>query len=144
MSIELNGSSDGSACERIVRFYKLPQIQNFSSQKALKGAQKAMARQPMVTRTIPTTIADILVINVDTGISEEREVSIPREYKKVKKLREAIEALVNTDTEKLAHIKSTTVVETLYGMSEQDFINRAKILPPRGTKEANENETVDD
>ena len=47
-----------------------------------------MARQPMVTRTIPTTIADILVINVDTGISEEREVSIPREYKKVKKLRE--------------------------------------------------------
>lgn len=103
-----------------------------------------MARQPMVTRTIPTTIADILVINVDTGISEEREVSIPREYKKVKKLREAIEALVNTDTEKLAHIKSTAVVETLYGMSEQDFINYAKILPPRGTKEANENETVDD
>lgn len=98
-----------------------------------------MPRLPQVTRTIPTTKATVLVLNIETGISEERVVSIPREYKKAKKLREAIEAVVNTDTEKLAHIKNTEIVETLYGMSEQKFIENAEILPPRGTKEDSEN-----
>lgn len=104
-----------------------------------------MARQPKVTRTIPTTKATILVINVETGISEERVVSIPREYKKAKKLREALEAVVNTDVYKLAHIKSTEIVETLYGMTEQKFIENAEILPPRGTKETeDENSEIDE
>lgn len=98
-----------------------------------------MPRLPQVTRTIPTTKATVLVLNIETGISEERVVSIPREYKKAKKLREAIEAVVNTDVEKLAHIKNTEIVETLYGMSEQKFIENAEILPPRGTKEDTEN-----
>ena len=102
-----------------------------------------MPRLPQVTRTIPTTKATVLVLNIETGISEERVVSIPREYKKQKKLREAIEAAVNTDVEKLAHIKSTEIVEILYGMSEQKFIENAEILPPRGTKEdADTNEDV--
>lgn len=98
-----------------------------------------MPRLPQVTRTIPTTKATVLVLNIETGISEERVVSIPREYKKAKKLREAIEAVVNTDIEKLAHIKNTEIVETLYGMSEQKFIENAEVLPPRGTKEDTEN-----
>ena len=96
-----------------------------------------MARAPQITRTIPTTIAKVLVLNIETGISEEREVSVPREYKKAQKLRAAIEAVVNTDTEKLAHIKSTEIVEVLYGMSEQKFIANAEILPPRTAKESN-------
>ena len=97
-----------------------------------------MARQPQVTRTIPTTKATILVLNIETGISEERVVSVPREFKKVKKLREAIEAIVNTDVEKLAHIKSTEIVENLYGMSEQKFVECADILTPRTVKAKNE------
>lgn len=95
----------------------------------------------MVTRTIPTTKATVLVLNIETGISEEKTVMVSREYKKAKKLREAIENIVNTDTEKLAHIKSTEVVETLYGMSEQKFIENAEILPGRGTKAVNEEAT---
>lgn len=100
-----------------------------------------MARQPQVTRTIPTTRATVIVLNLETGNAEEKVVSIPREYKKPKKLREAIENAVNTETVKLAHIKSTEIVETLYGMSEQKFIENAEILPPRGTK--NEAEDTD-
>lgn len=102
-----------------------------------------MARQPQVTRTIPTTKAKVLVLNIETGISEEREVSIPREFKKAKKLRDAIEAVVNTETEKLAHIKSTEIVEVLYGMSEQKFIENAEILPPRSSK-ANPDEAIEE
>lgn len=97
-----------------------------------------MARQPQVTRTIPTTKAKVLVLNVETGICTEREVSIPREYKKIEKLRKALENAINTETEKLAHIKSTEIVEILYGMSEEEFISHAKILPPR----VKETETV--
>ena len=102
-----------------------------------------MARQPQVTRTIPTTKAKVLVLNIETGISEEREVSVPREFKKAKKLREAIEDIVNTDTEKLAHIKSTEIVEVLYGMTEQKFIENAEILPPR-TSKANPTDIVEE
>lgn len=93
-----------------------------------------MARQPQVTRTIPTTKAVVLVADIVTGKVAEREVSIPREFKKPKKLHEALEAVINTETEKLVHIKSTKIEETLYGMSEQKFIDNAEILPPRGTK----------
>ena len=93
-----------------------------------------MARQPQVTRTIPTTKAIVLVLNIESGIATEKIVTIPRQYKKAKKLREAIENAVNTDTEKLAHIKSTEIVEVLYGMTEQKFIDNAEVLPPRGTK----------
>ena len=94
-----------------------------------------MPRIPQVTRTIPTTKATVLVLNIETGNAEEKVVSIPREYKKEKKLREAVEAVVNTDTEKLAHIKRVEIVETLYGMSEQKFIENAEILPSRPIKE---------
>ena len=100
-----------------------------------------MARQPQVTRTLPTTKAKILVVNIKTGISEEREVSIPREYKKMEKLRKAIEDAVNTNEIKFVHIISTEVEEVLYGMSEQKFIENAEILPPRGTKAEAEDET---
>lgn len=98
-----------------------------------------MPRVPQVTRTIPTTKAKILVTNIETGISYDREISIPREYKKAKKLREAIENIVNTATEKLVHIRSTEIVETLYGMSEQKFIENAEILPPRVSEKAEAN-----
>lgn len=97
-----------------------------------------MPRIPQVTRTIPTTHATILVINVETGIAEEKTVDIPREFKKQEKLREAIEEIVNTDILKLAHIKSTYITEELYGMSEQKFIDNAKKLPPRNSGKADE------
>lgn len=96
-----------------------------------------MARQPQVTRTILTTKATVLVADLTTGKVGEKIVTVPREFKKAKKLREAVENAVNTDTEKLVHIKSTELVETLYGMSEQKFIANAEILPGR-TKKSDE------
>lgn len=101
-----------------------------------------MARQPQVTRTIPTTKAKVLVVDIDSGITSEREVCVPRVHKNPKKLREALEIAVNKGNDRLAHIKSTEIVEVLYGMSEQKFIENAEILPPRGTKE--ETEETDD
>ena len=93
-----------------------------------------MPREPQVTRTIPTTKATVLVADITSGKVEEKIVSVPREFKKAKKLREAVENAVNTDTEKLVHIKSTSIEETLYAMSEQKFIANAEIIPTRTKK----------
>ena len=39
--------------------------------------------------------------------------------------------LIETDTVKAVHIVDSEEIETLYGMTEQEFIQYAKVLPPR-------------
>ena len=39
--------------------------------------------------------------------------------------------IVESDTVKAVHVQSVTTEETLYGMTEQEFIEQAHILPPR-------------
>lgn len=90
-----------------------------------------MARQPQITRTIQTTEATVLCLNIETKESYEKVVTLSRTYKDAKKLRKAVEDLITTDTEKVVHIISTVEKSLLYGMSEQKFIENAEILPPR-------------
>ena len=99
-----------------------------------------MARIPQITRTITTTKANVLCIDITEQKPFEQEVVVPRTYKDEKALLKAVEAAVNTETVKAVHIKSTEIVETLYGMSEQEFIDHAKILPPRTKAEAEADE----
>ena len=96
-----------------------------------------MARIPMVTRTIQTTRANVLCLNIVEGEPFNKEVILPRTYKDEKAMMKVVEKLVNNDEVKAVHIVATEVEETLYGMTEQDFISYASILPPRNT--ANEN-----
>lgn len=99
-----------------------------------------MARAPMVTRTITTTKATVLCVNIKLEQPVTKEVVLPRTYKDDAKLLKAVENLVNTDELKAVHIVGTEIVETLYGMSEQKFIETAEILPPRNSKTTDENE----
>ena len=50
----------------------------------------------------------------------------------------AAKNLLNTETEKVVHIVSSEEIETLYGMTEQGFIQKAQVLPPRVKKEETE------
>ena len=50
----------------------------------------------------------------------------------------AAEKLLNTETEKAVNIVSSEELETLYGMTEQEFIQKARVLPPRSKKEKTE------
>lgn len=93
-----------------------------------------MARQPMVTRTIQTTRANVLCLNIVEGEPFNQEVTLPRTYKDEASMMKVVEKLINTEEVKAVHIVQTEVHETLYGMTEQEFIAVAKILPPRGTK----------
>lgn len=90
-----------------------------------------MARTPMVTRTIVTTKAVIMCLDVEAGEPFNKEVTLPRTYKDEKALLKKVKPLVETDTIKAVHVVDTEEVETLYGMTEQEFIENAQILPPR-------------
>ena len=90
-----------------------------------------MAREPQVTRTITTTKVVALVANTITREMEEREYILPRTFADDKKLAKAIEKVIKDETIKFVSVVDKEVVETLYGMSESEFIAVAKVLPPR-------------
>lgn len=90
-----------------------------------------MARIPMVTRTIQTTKANVLCLNIVDGEPFNEVVTLPRTYKDEKSLMKMVEKVINTDSVKAVHVVDTKVEETLYGMPEADFITKAKILPKR-------------
>ena len=100
-----------------------------------------MARVPMVTRTITLTKAIVMCLNIEQGEPYNVSVTVPRTYKDEESLLKKIKPMVETDTVKAVHIVSTEQVETLYGMTEQDFMEHAKVLPPRNcaTDEAGNN-----
>lgn len=90
-----------------------------------------MARIPMVTRTIQTTKATVLCLNIKEGEPFNKEVTLPRTYKDDKSMLKVVEKMVNTDEVKAVHIVDSHVDETLYGMTEQEFITHAAIMPNR-------------
>ena len=90
-----------------------------------------MARQPMVTRTITTTKCKVLCLDLVQEKPFTQEVILPRTYKDEKAMLKRIEPLINSETVKVVHVQSAEIEETLYGMTEQEFIATAKILPPR-------------
>lgn len=100
-----------------------------------------MARTPQVTRTIQTTKVNVLCLNIKEGQPFNQTVVLPRTYKDDKHMLKAVEKVVNTDDVKAVHVVDSVVEETLYGMSEQKFIELATILPPRKATD-NSDDTV--
>lgn len=90
-----------------------------------------MARVPMVTRTIITTKANVMCLDVQAGEPFNEVVTVPRTYKDNETLLKKVKPLIESETVKAVHIVGVEEIETLYGMTEQDFIQYAKILPPR-------------
>ena len=92
---------------------------------------KIMARIPIVSRTITTTDASVMCVNIITGETETKTFTVPRTYKDNDKLLKVVKQLAETDELKPVHIVNVEVHETLYGMTEAEFIEHAKVLPPR-------------
>lgn len=90
-----------------------------------------MARVPQVTRTIQTTKANIVCLDIEKGVPFNKEITLPRVYKDDKAILKVAEKVINTETVKAVHVQGVEVVETLYGMSEQRFVELAEVLPPR-------------
>lgn len=94
-----------------------------------------MARERMVTRTVVTTMVDVLVININTAETGTKTFVLTQNMVKDEKtmLNNAQVMLENEcgETWKAVAIKNIKEEETLYGMTEQDFMKYAKVLPPR-------------
>lgn len=99
-----------------------------------------MARIPMVTRTIVTTKANVLCLDLEKSEPFNKVVTLPRTYKDEKSLMKKVSALIDNETTKAVHVVDKEEVETLYGMTEQKFIELAEVLPPRDKTVAEENQ----
>lgn len=94
-----------------------------------------MARVPSVTRTIQTTKANVLCIDLSTEQPFTQSVIIPRTYKDERSMLKKIKPMLENENVKVVHVQNFTVESTLYGMTEEEFIKAAEILPPRKTNE---------
>lgn len=97
-----------------------------------------MAREKMVTRTVTQTTAEVMTIDVTTAEVSILEYTIGGTYDTNEILLKKLQKLFQTETFKLVNINSTTVEDLLLGMTEEDFIRYARVLPPRNTKESEE------
>lgn len=82
-------------------------------------------RVPMITRTIQSTTAKVMCLDVTTGSTTIQEFKLPRTYKDSKAILKAL-ADKNTDTMKLVHVVDSTVTDQLYGMPESKFMEVAE------------------
>ena len=98
-----------------------------------------MAKKPMITRTIQTTEATVLCMDIQQGEPFNKDVTLPRTYKDNTAMLKAAAAIIDTDEVKAVHIVRSEVKETLYGMTGADFIANAVILPARSNKDASDN-----
>ena len=94
-----------------------------------------MARVPSVTRTIQTTKANVLCIDLATETPFTQSVILPRIYKDERSMLKKIKPMLENETVKVVHVQNFTVESTLYGMTEEDFIKAAEIMPPRKANE---------
>ena len=88
-------------------------------------------RTPQVTRTITTTKANVMCLDITTGEPCNKVFTAPRTYKDNDKLLKVLKSTEETDDLKLVHIVDVTTEETLYGMTEAEFIKYAQKMPPR-------------
>lgn len=90
-----------------------------------------MARKRMITRTIMQTTAQVMTLNVSTAEVQIFSYDIGGQYTD-KELLLKLKKIFETDVLKLVNIESQVCNELLLGMTEDDFIRLAEVLPPRG------------
>ena len=88
-------------------------------------------KKPMVTRTILTTEVTVLCLDLIKAEPFNKTVTLPRTYKDEKAMMKKVSAIIDNDEVKAVHVVDTKVNETLYGMTEEQFISMAEILPSR-------------
>ena len=93
-----------------------------------------MARIRMITRTVVSTVFDVMVVNQSTMKVEKISVSVASaDSLSADKQVEAVKSNLPADY-LFVQITGSHTEETLYGMTEEEFIRLAKVLPPRNAK----------
>ena len=93
-----------------------------------------MARTPMVTRTITSTKVTVMAVDLNTDEVVNITLTVPRTYKSDEEILKAVKKS-QSEEDKAVHaivkVVHKEVQEALYGMTEVEFIEAAKLLPPR-------------
>lgn len=93
-----------------------------------------MARERMVTRTVVLTKCEALCIDVTTAETSINLYHLTGNYSTTDSALKALKKDYETDTFKVVAIQDIAENEILYGMSELDFIEHAKVLDPETRK----------
>lgn len=102
-----------------------------------------MGRIAMVTRTINFTEVTALTVDVEAQATATQVFTLSGTFTENEKLIKALKKEYETDTIKVVSVISTTVNEKLYGMTEQEFMSLAKVLPPRKNYNSQEEQPVE-
>lgn len=94
-------------------------------------------REKMVTRSMKVTVAQVLMVNLDTQETATTPVNMANVYKDDKTLMKALNKVYEGTSTKPVHVLSTQVIEKLYGMTEKQFIDNAIELDPETRKPLN-------
>lgn len=102
-----------------------------------------MARIPSVTRTIKATHATLMCVDTESAEVSNIDVVLPRTYEGEKDMLKAAKKVAETETNKVVAVVKYEVTETLYGMTETEFIKYAKPMPPRTPGNAQNPDTAE-
>lgn len=94
----------------------------------------------MVTRTINFTQVTALTVDVVAQATATQVYTLSGTFTDNDKLIKALKKEYESDTVKIVSVIDADVQERLYGMTEQEFMSLAKVLPPRKTYGNNEQE----
>lgn len=87
-------------------------------------------KEKMITRTVTATVATVMCVEIATAKAFTTEFTLTGSFKDNADI---LKAIKKNDTDEIVYaaIISTETKETLYGMTESDFMRYAKELPPR-------------
>lgn len=81
----------------------------------------------MVTRTLKSTQATLMCVDMETSTIVEKIVTLPRTYADKKAIVKTIEKQnLLPENIRLVDVKSTLIIEAKYGMTEVEFMQYAK------------------
>lgn len=82
----------------------------------------------MVTRTVTITTGTAVLINVNDLTPSEMSFQLPGEFKTPEHIMKSLTPVA--DGLKVIAVKNIEKKEVRYGMTEEDFIASAEVLPP--------------
>lgn len=99
-----------------------------------------MIKTPMVTRTVKTTTVTVKLVDTNADTVQTKEFTLPRVYKDEKAALKAVKALTKAENITVLSVTGLSVHEELRGMTEDEFVEHSRVLPPRNAK----TETIDE
>lgn len=100
-------------------------------------------RKAMVTRTIESTRVNALCLDIQTAEPMNKEFNLSGTFKDESKLLKAVQKAFDTDELMVVHIVDSEVVNTLYGMDENEFLAHATELDPKTRKPISTDEVAE-